>query len=107
MAPAEESPKPARYRIAAAGPVTGGVLGVAFANGQAIADPDRDARALDWFRAQPDYRVELIEEPQPEPESPAGPGAVTTPDPPPDQPGTPALEPDTEPTEPAADEPPA
>ncbi|MFE3578715.1 hypothetical protein [Streptomyces vinaceus] len=104
MAPTEESPTPARYRIAAAGPVTGGVMGVAFANGQAVADSERDARALAWFRAQPDYRVELIEDPQPEQEHPAGADLAATPS---DRPGTPAPEPDTEPTEPAADEPPA
>lgn len=51
---------PVRYAVTAPGPVTGGVMGVAFANGQAIAAADKHGRALDWFRAE-GYSVELIE----------------------------------------------
>ncbi|MFE6079975.1 hypothetical protein [Streptomyces virginiae] len=69
--------EPARYAVTAPGPVTGGVMGVGFANGQAIADSNRHARALDWFRSA-GYAVQLIEadpappaddEPAPEPEA--------------------------------------
>lgn len=59
--------QPARYRVTAPGPVSGGVMGVGFANGQAVADEDQHAKALAWFRAQPDYRVELLDEPDPAP----------------------------------------
>lgn len=52
--------EPARYAVTAPGPVTGGVMGLGFANGQAIADSDRHARALDWFRSA-GYAVQLIE----------------------------------------------
>lgn len=53
-------PVPARYAVTAPGPVNGGVMGVGFANGQAIADSDRHARALAWFRSA-GYAVQLIE----------------------------------------------
>jgi hypothetical protein len=83
MAPEEiESPPapppPDRYAISAPSPVTGGVQGVAFANGQAIAAADRHGHTLDWFR-QAGYSVVLIEadpapaddpEPAPEPADP-------------------------------------
>lgn len=68
-------PPPDRYAVTAPGPVTGGVMGVAFANGQAIAAADQHGRALDWFR-EAGYCVALIEadpapaddaEPAPEP----------------------------------------
>ncbi|MFI8104710.1 hypothetical protein [Streptomyces sp. NPDC086023] len=57
-----------RYRITAPEPVSGGVCGVGFANGQAIADGDRHRRALAYFR-QAGYHVE------PEDEAPAAPAA--------------------------------
>lgn len=59
---------PARYRITAPGPVSGGVMGVAFANGHAVVtDAVRHGRALDWFRAEPSYVVEEIDPPEPDP----------------------------------------
>ena len=61
--------QPARFRVTAPGPVSGGVCGVGFANGQAVADEDRHARALAWFRAQPGYLVEPITGPAPEPQA--------------------------------------
>ncbi|MFD3717272.1 hypothetical protein [Streptomyces sp. NPDC058674] len=61
---------PARYRISAPGPVSGGVHGVGFANGHAVVtDPVRHARALAWFRAEPGYSVEEIDPPEPEAEA--------------------------------------
>jgi hypothetical protein len=57
--------------------VSGGVMGVGFANGHAvITDAARHARAMAWFRAQPDYAIALLDdEPAPveddvEPEAP-------------------------------------
>ncbi|MFJ3834446.1 hypothetical protein ACIPY6_02895 [Streptomyces sp. NPDC090054] len=68
--PVPPAPPPARYRIAAPGPVSGGVMGVGFANGHAvITDPVRHARALAWFRAEPGYSVEQIDPRTPEPAS--------------------------------------
>lgn len=67
---------PVRYAVTAPGPVSGGVMGVGFANGHGVADEQRHARALAWFRAQPDYVVvEIGDEPAPaedgvEPEAP-------------------------------------
>ncbi|MFD4740615.1 hypothetical protein ACFWNQ_25105 [Streptomyces virginiae] len=85
------APPPARYRIAAPGPVSGGVHGVGFANGHAvITDASAHARALAWFRAAPGYTVEEIDPPQTEEPPPAAP--------------EPAPEPDPEPTEPEPDE---
>lgn len=67
--------RPARYRITAPGPVSGGVHGVGFANGHAIADADQHAKALAWFRAEPGYHVEQIDGPTPEPDTePEAPG---------------------------------
>lgn len=92
--PAPPPAPPARYRITAPGPVSGGVHGVAFANGHGvITDSSRHARALAWFRAEPGYHVEAIDPPQPDP--PAEPDV----DP------EPAPEPDPEPAEPDAEEP--
>ncbi|MFG2617808.1 hypothetical protein ACGFXC_09265 [Streptomyces sp. NPDC048507] len=75
MSPAEEqeaAPPPAppvRYRVSAPGPVTGGVMGVAFANGQGLVeDATRYGPALAWFRAEPGYHVEVLDLPDPEPE---------------------------------------
>lgn len=70
MAPEEPVSPPAprpvvRYRVTAPGPVSGGVYGVAFANGHAIA-ADPSERALAWFRAEPGYVVERIDDPAPE-----------------------------------------
>ncbi|MEW1638650.1 hypothetical protein AB0469_31900 [Streptomyces sp. NPDC093801] len=68
---------PARYRVAAPGPVTGGVMGVAFANGQALFEDDpQHARALAWFRAEPGYRVDALEQPAPAAESDGPPAPV-------------------------------
>lgn len=74
--PAPPPPPPVRYRIAAPGPVSGGVMGVGFANGHAVVtDTPRNAKALAWFRAEPGYHVEAINppaaEPAPEPEDDA------------------------------------
>ncbi|MEV6569929.1 hypothetical protein [Streptomyces sp. NPDC051577] len=74
MAPIEETESPppppvppARYRITAPGPVSGSVMGVAFANGHGLlSDPARQARALLWFEAEPGYSVEMIDPPAPE-----------------------------------------
>jgi hypothetical protein len=64
-----------RYRVTAPFPVSGGVQGVGFANGHAVADADKDRRALAWFRAEPGYAVELIEEaPAPADVLPEAPG---------------------------------
>lgn len=67
--PAPPPSPPVRYRIAAPGPVSGGVMGVGFANGHAlINDPVRHARALAWFQAEPGYHVEAIDPPADEPD---------------------------------------
>jgi hypothetical protein len=61
------APRPVvRYRVTAPGPVSGGVCGVAFANGHAVA-VDPPARVLDWFRAEPGYVVEQLDDPAAEP----------------------------------------
>lgn len=61
---------PPQYRIRAPWPVSGGVYGVGFANGHAIiTDPVGLASALEWFRAEPGYSVEAVEE-QPADEPP-------------------------------------
>ena len=75
------------YRITAPGPVTGGVQGVAFANGHAvITDLRRHGWALDWFRAE-GYSVEQVEaDPAPADDEPA-------PDPDPDPEPAPTEEP--------------
>ncbi|MEU6756969.1 hypothetical protein [Streptomyces sp. NPDC046685] len=39
---------------------------MAFANGHAVAT-DPTARVLDWFRAEPGYVVEQLDDPAPEP----------------------------------------
>lgn len=75
---------PARYRISAPGPVTGGVYGVAFANGQAvIEDSTQHGPALTWFTAEPGYRVEALDVPEsapaPEPTPEADPSADENP----------------------------
>ncbi|MFD6968378.1 hypothetical protein [Streptomyces sp. NPDC059949] len=83
MAPEEpQSPPPAppappiRYAVTAPGAVSGGVMGVGFANGHGvITDAARHARALAWFEAEPGYRVERLDEPEPLPEvTPEAPG---------------------------------
>ncbi|MEU9002576.1 hypothetical protein [Streptomyces sp. NPDC048551] len=62
-------PPPVRYRVSAPGPVTGGVMGVAFANGQALVeDATQHGPALAWFRAEPGYHVEALDLPDPAPE---------------------------------------
>lgn len=59
---------PVRYAVTAPGPVSGGVMGIGFANGQAvITDAARHARAMAWFRAQPDYVVVQIDDGEPAP----------------------------------------
>ncbi|MFF6940464.1 hypothetical protein [Streptomyces lavendulae] len=59
---------PARYRISAPGPVTGGVMGVAFANGQGlIEDASQHGPALAWFESEPGYHVVALDQPAPEP----------------------------------------
>lgn len=43
-------------------------MGVGFANGHAlITDESQYARALTWFRAEPGYRVEVLDPPAPAP----------------------------------------
>ncbi|MFF4369632.1 hypothetical protein [Streptomyces sp. NPDC001594] len=81
---------PVRYRVAAPGPVTGGVMGVAFANGHAVVDDDaQNARALAWFRAEPGYQVQVMGQPEPaEADEPEGTPAPALP-----EPGPPADEP--------------
>jgi len=60
---------PARYRITAPGPVSGGIYGVGFANGRAvIEDEGHHAVALSWFRSEPGYRVEALDLPAPAPD---------------------------------------
>lgn len=54
---------PVLFRVTAPGPVTGGVMGVAFANGRAVVDDVADARALAWFRAELGYQVEAVDPP--------------------------------------------
>ncbi|MEU4947724.1 hypothetical protein [Streptomyces lavendulae] len=67
---------PARYRISAPGPVTGGVMGVAFANGQALVeDGAQHGPALTWFEAEPGYHVEALDLPDPDPEPAPEPAA--------------------------------
>ncbi|MFF3622336.1 hypothetical protein [Streptomyces sp. NPDC002467] len=85
------------YRITAPGPVTGGVQGVAFANGHAVARERRGLPlALDWFRAE-GYLVEQVEaDPAPADDEP-------TPDPDPDPDPDPAVD-DPAPTEEPPDE---
>lgn len=81
--PAPPPVPPARYAVTAPGPVSGGVMGVGFANGHAVVTDDQP-RALAWFRAAPGYVVEPLDVPEPPAEQ-----AVVEPD---------------ETTEPAADE---
>lgn len=60
---------PTRYRISAPGPVTGGVMGVAFANGQALVeDGAQHGPALAWFESEPGYHVEALNPPAPAPQ---------------------------------------
>ncbi|THA82728.1 hypothetical protein [Streptomyces sp. A0592] len=73
MAPEEiESPPapppvpPARYAVTAPGAVTGGVMGVGFANGHAVVT-ENQARSLAWFRAEPGYVVVPLDVPEPAP----------------------------------------
>ncbi|MER5482921.1 hypothetical protein ABT024_06855 [Streptomyces sp. NPDC002812] len=83
--PAPPPPPPVWYRIAAPGPVSGGVMGVGFANGHAlITDESQYARALEWFRAEPGYRVETLDPVAPPPED--VPAEPAEPDPFEDQP---------------------
>lgn len=101
MTPIEETESPppppappARYRISAPGPVTGGVMGVAFANGQALVeDANQHAVALAWFAGEPGYSVEALDPPEAEPV--------------PASPERPAGANPEQPTEPAEDSPPA
>jgi hypothetical protein len=63
--------QPAWYRVTAPGPVSGGIYGVGFANGQAIVeDEGHHAVALAWFRSEPGYRVESLDPPAPAPDDP-------------------------------------
>jgi hypothetical protein len=66
--PAPPPAPPVRYAVTAPGPVSGGVMGVGFANGHGlITDAVRDAKALAWFEAAPGYRVERLDQTEPEP----------------------------------------
>lgn len=77
----QAAPAVTQYRITAPGPVTGGVQGIAFANGHAVASETRGRiLALDWFRAE-GYTVEQVEaDPAPAVDEPA-PGPDPKPDP--------------------------
>ncbi|MFJ1865543.1 hypothetical protein ACIOD1_13010 [Streptomyces sp. NPDC088097] len=71
---------PARYRVSAPGPVTGGVMGVAFANGQAlIEDATQHEGALVWFQAEPGYHVQPVDLPDSSPEPAAEPEDAPSP----------------------------
>lgn len=71
--------QPARFRVTAPGPVSGGVMGVGFANGHAVVTEDQ-ARALAWFQAEPGYAVELLDGPDPAPAEVVEEAAVDTED---------------------------